>query len=97
MLVTATVTAAILIPQNAMRKSMLIQNNDATDAVYVKRERTNSPTVSSTNYDFRVGPGAAFGISSLLDGVTAITDSYTVIAAANTPVVAVFETEDIGR
>ena len=97
MLVTATITAGILIPQNRLRKSILIQNNDGTNTVYVKRERSNSATVSASDYDFRISPGAGIAINSMVDGIEAIQDRYTVISAAGSPVIAVFETEDVVR
>ena len=97
MLVTATGSAGLLIPQNAVRKSLLIQNTDGTNAVYVKRESASSISVSASNFDFKIGPGGAVAINSLIDGLKAIQDSYTVISAAGSPVMAVFETEDIGR
>jgi hypothetical protein len=97
MLVTTGVAASLLIVRNRNRKSLIFQNTDSADTVYVKRERAATPTVSATDFDFKLSPGAAVGLNSLLDGSEAIQDSYSVIAAANTPVVAVFETEDIIR
>lgn len=97
MLVTTGVAAVLVIVRNRNRKSMVIQNTDTTDTVYVKRERAATPTVSTTNFDFKLAPGASMALNSLLDGIEAIQDSYTGIASANTPVLAVFETEDIVR
>ena len=97
MLVTTSVTPSILVPQNRLRKSILIQNNDASISVYVKRERGNTATVSASDYDFRVGPGAAIAVNSVVDGLEAIQDRYTVVAVSGAPVIAVFETEDVRR
>lgn len=97
MLVTSGVAAVLLIVRNRNRKSLIMQNTDTADTVYIKRERAATPTVSATDFDFKLSPGAAVGLNSLLDGMEAIQDSYSVIASANTPVVAVFETEDIVR
>ena len=97
MLVTSGVAAVLLIVRNRNRKSLIFQNTDAADSVYIKRERAATPAVSTTNFDFKLSPGAAVGLNSLLDGMEAIQDSYSVIAGANTPVVAIFETEDIVR
>lgn len=97
MRVVTSITASLLANRNRNRKSLIIQNVDGTDAVYIKRERGPSYTVSATDFDFRVGPGAAVALNSLLDGTEAIQDSYTVIASANTPAVSIFETEDITR
>ena len=81
-------------PANASRKSLTIQNEDSTDSVFVKREAGQLLTVSSTDHDIRLGPGTAMSLSSLLDGTQAIQARYTVIASANTPRIAVFESED---
>jgi hypothetical protein len=89
--------AGELLPANASRKSLFIQNEDTVDTVYIKRERSEFTTVSATDHDIRLGPGAATGLNSLLDGSNAIQARYTVIASANTPRVAYFETEDIQR
>lgn len=97
MLITTGAAALEAIPQSAIRKSLVLQNTDATDIIYVKRERKGALTVSSTDFDIKLGPGASLSLSSLLDGTEAIQDRYTCIAAANTPVLAVFETEDFKR
>lgn len=97
MLVTSGAAAVLLVVRNRNRKSLILQNTDTADVVYIKRERNATPTVSSTDFDFKLAPGAAVGLNSLLDGKEAIEDSYSVIAGANTPIVAVFETEDIVR
>lgn len=97
MLITTGAAALEAIPQSAIRKSLVLQNTDATDIIYVKRERKGALTVSSTDFDIKLGPGASLSLSSLLDGTEAIQDRYTCIAAANTPILAVFETEDFKR
>lgn len=97
MLVTTSIAAVEAIPQSALRKSLVLQNTDATDVIFVKRERNSALTVTSTNFDIRLGPGASLSLSSLLDGTEAIQDRYTCVASANTPVLAVFETEDFKR
>ena len=97
MLITSGATAILLVVRNRNRKSLIFQNTDTADSVFIKRERAATPTVSSTNFDFKLSPGAAVGLNSLLDGKEAIEDSFSVIAAANTPIVAIFETEDVVR
>lgn len=97
MLITSGVAGKLLVVRNRNRKSLIFQNTDTTDTVFIKRERAATTTVSSTDFDFKLAPGAAVGLNSLLDGKEAIEDSYSVIASANTPIVAVFETEDIVR
>lgn len=97
MLVTTGVAAVEAIPQSALRKSLVLQNTDSTDTIYIKRERQSALAVTSTNYDIKLGPGASLSLSSLLDGTEAIQDRYTAIASANTPILAVFETEDFKR
>lgn len=97
MLVTASTTPAQLTPQNMLRKSLVFQNVDASITVFIKRERPGFTTITSTDYDLRLGPGASLGLNSLLDGTEAIQDRWTVVAASGTPQVAVFETEENKR
>lgn len=97
MIVTTSTTAGQLIPQNRLRKSVVLQNIDGAIVCYVKRERNNQNTVTSTDFDFRLNPGSTIALNSLLDGTEAIQDRYTIVAASGTPQIAVFETEDIIR
>ena len=95
--VTTSTAAMELVPQNKLRKSITIMNTDGTDTVFIKRERPGGNTVSTTNFDIRLSPGAAFSLNSLLDGAATIQDRYTVVASANAPVVSTFETEERDR
>lgn len=97
MLVATSTSASLLVNRNRLRKSILFQNTDGSNSVYVKRERAATPTVSASDFDHRLGPGATLSFNSVLDGTEAIQDMYTVIAAAGTPTIAVFETEDFIR
>lgn len=90
-------SAAEFIPRNASRKSFVIQNEDVTDSVFIKRERADPATVSSTDHDHRLGPGGALALNYNNDGDQAIIDRWTAVASANTPRVSFFETEDIVR
>lgn len=90
-------SAEVLLPRNINRKSLIIQNEDTTDSIYLKRERTETPAVSATDHDWKIGPGGSLALNSVTDGTQAIQDRYTVVASANTPRVAFFETEDIIR
>lgn len=94
---TITTTAEEATPENRLRKSLTIGNEDATIAVFIKQEEPGSTTVSSTDHDHRIGPGAAVSLNSLLDGEKAIKGRWTVVAASGTPRVSIFETEDIKR
>lgn len=94
---TISNVASELVPANASRKSLVIQNEDSTDTVYLKRERSEGTTVSATDHDIKLGPGAGVALNSLLDGTQAVQGRYTAIASANTPRMAIFETEDILR
>ena len=96
-LIATSTTASILVTRNKLRKSVLFQNEDGSNAVYIKRERAETPTVSSTDHDHRIGPGGIISLNSVLDGIEAIQDRYTVIAAAGAPSISVFETEDVVR
>jgi len=89
--------ASEIAPSNTSRKSFTIANTDTAETVFVKRERAEATTVSSTDFDFRLGPGSAVSLNSTTDGTQAIQARYTVVAGANTPRVSFFETEDIVR
>ncbi len=97
MLVTTSVAASLLVNPNRLRKSVLFVNEDATDSVYLKFEKNSALTVSATDHDVRLSPGASFSLNSTLDGVEQIQGRWTVIASANTPVVSILETEEARR
>lgn len=94
---TISNVAQELLPRNASRKSFVIQNEDSADIAYVKLERAENTTVSATDHDFRLGPGASLALNASTDGVQAIQSRITAIASANTPRLSFFETEDIVR
>lgn len=94
---TISNTASELFPRNAQRKSWLVQNEDSTITVYIKRERSENTTCSATDHDFAIAPGASLGLNSLLDGLQSIQDRWTIIAASGAPRIATFETEDVTR
>lgn len=80
-----------------MRKSFLVQNEDAALDCFIMQEDPNGLTVSTTVHDHRLGPGGLLAINSLTDGEEAIKARWTIIAASGTPRVSVFETEDLRR
>lgn len=94
---TTTNSASELFPENQLRKSLAIQNEDSSINVFIKKERPGQNTVSATDHDHRLGPGAVISINNLTDGEEAIKARYTVIAASGTPRVSFFETEDVRR
>lgn len=94
---TISTAASEILPSNTNRKSLSIVNEDTTDTVYVKRERAEFTSVSSTDHDFRLGPGGSMTLNSQSDGTQAIQARYTGVASANTPRVSFFESEDITR
>jgi len=89
-------TAATAIPQNGLRVSLLVINLDATDSIFIDTT-TRVGTITTSNAGIRLAPGAATSINRLTDGLAEIQDSYQVIASANTPTLAWFETESINR
>ena len=95
-IVTST-AAQELFPRSRLRKSFIVFNEDTTDAVFLKRERAATPSVSATDHDIRIGPGGFWGTSWTVDGIEMIQDRFSIIAAANTPRVCWFETEDVVR
>jgi hypothetical protein len=94
---TTTIAAAEFLLRNRLRKSFVVQNEDTVDAVFIKHERTATPTVSATNHDHRLGPGSAMALNFGTDGAETIQDRWTCIASANTPLISFFETEEIVR
>ena len=96
-IVTAGVTAIELIARNRMRKSLVFKNEDATINVFIKQERAITPTVSSTDHDFKLGPAESLALLENEDGKEAIQDRWTVVAASGAPIVSLYETEDVVR
>lgn len=90
---TITNAASELIPENFLRRSFVVQNEDGAINVFIKKERPGSNTVSATDHDHRVGPGATLGFNSTLDGEEAIESRWTIIAASGTPRISIIETE----
>jgi len=93
-LVTSGAAQEVL-PRNKYRASFIIQNEDAAIMMYIKRERGN--TVSSTDHDHRLGPGAALALNLANDGLPSIQERYTIIPASGTPTCSYFETELVER
>lgn len=94
---TLSTTAEELLPRNRLRKSWIIQNEDATINVFIRQERTVTPLVSTTVHDHRIAPGGSLALNENTDGKEALQDRWTIIAASGTPIVAFFETEDVVR
>lgn len=92
-----SVTAEEIFPRNTQRKSWIISNEDASIPVYIKRERTATPSVSSTDHDHRIPAGGLLALNYSQDGREAITDRWAAVADSGTPRVSFFETEDIVR
>lgn len=90
-------TGAELIPENRLRKSLLISNEDTAIDIFIKQEEPNNTTVSTTDHDHIIGPRGIIGINSLIDGIKAIQGRWTIVAASGTPRISVFETEDVKR
>lgn len=92
-----SVTAEEVLPRSRLRKSWIIQNEDSAIDIFIKSERAATPTVSSTNHDHLLGAGGSLTLNSDTDGVEAIQNRWTAIAASGTPRVSFFETEDVVR
>lgn len=65
--------------------------------MFIKREQNATLSVSSTDHDHRIAAGASIALSDFTDGIEAVRDRWTIIAASGTPRVSFFETEDIMR
>ncbi len=90
-------TASQLIPPNRLRKSFVVQNEDASIDCFIKRERPDGLSVSTTDHDHLLAAGAAIALNDGTDGKEAIQDRWTIIAASGTPRISFFETEDTRR
>lgn len=94
---TITDSAAELLPQNMLRKSFIVQNEDAAINVFISFEKPNNTTVSTTSHDHRIAPGGSIAVNTDTDGKEQITERITIIAASGTPLVSFFETEENRR
>ena len=94
---TITDSASEILSENRLRKSFIIQNEDGSIACFVKFEKPNGLTVSTTDHDHRIGAGAVLSVNSLLDGKDQIGSRITIIAASGTPLISFFETEEERR
>lgn len=90
-------TAEELLPRNGYRKSLIFQNEDSAETIYLKRERAATPTVSATDHDHALGPKGLISLNFGTDGKESTQDRWTAVAGANTPRISFFETEDIVR
>jgi len=93
---TISNTAEELFMRNRLRKSFVLQNEDASIDIYIKQE-FSGVVVSSTDHDHRIGPGGSIALNFQNDGEEAIQDRWTVIAASGTPRISYFETESKDR
>lgn len=94
---TITNSAEELLPQNKLRRSFVVQNEDASINCFVKIERPGTTGVSTTDHDHRVGPGGHLSLNWDTDGKEAIQERWTIIAASGTPRISLFETEQERR
>src|SRR3990167_5726236 len=94
---TITDTASELLPQNRLRKSFAVENEDSTIQIFIKKERPGENTVSTTDHDHNIRPGATIAINGDTDGLESVQDRWTVIAASGTPRISLIETESITR
>ena len=94
---TISNVAEQLLPQNRLRKSFAVENEDSTIQIFIKKERPGSTTVSSTDHDHNIRPGATIAVNSDTDGEESIQDRWTIIAASGTPRISIIETETVRR
>ena len=94
---TITTGGEEFLPQNKLRKSFVVQNEDATIDCYIKLESPGTTAVSPTNHDHRLARETSMALSFVNDGKEAIQARWTIAAASGTPRVSFFETEDIRR
>ena len=94
---TISTTAEEILPRNRLRLSWIISNEDSAINVFIKQERTETPTVSATDHDHRLAAGGLITLNNGTDGPEAIQDRWTIVAASGTPRISFFETEEIVR
>ncbi|MFQ5751667.1 MAG: hypothetical protein ACE5HI_06670 [bacterium] len=94
---TLSTSAEELVPENRLRTSLAIQNEDATINMFIKFEKPGNTTVSSTDHDHRLAAGDVIGLNKLVDGKEQVQARVTIIAASGTPIVSFFETEEERR
>ena len=97
MILALSTSARLALPPNRLRKSMLFINEDTAITIFLKFEKQDGLTVTSTDHDVRLLSGDNFAISAQEDGEEQVKGRITAIAASGTPSLAVFETEDIRR
>jgi len=96
-ILTLSVTAEEVIPRNRLRKSIVFQNENASNNIFLKFDVDIGTDVSSTDHDHRLGPNDKFALNSLTDGKKQIEGRTIAVAASGTPMLSFFETEDIIR
>ena len=94
---TITSTGAELVPENRLRKSLVIQNEDTTIDTFIKQEKPGATTISITDHDHRIPRESLMSINSDTDGIEQIQGRWTIVAASGAPRVSFFETEDVRR
>ena len=94
---TITTTAEQLFPQSELRKSFVVANEDTAINIFLKKESPQTTTVSTTDHDVLLGPGASFAANEQEDGEESVNERWTVVAASGTPRIAIFESERIRR
>lgn len=94
---TITTSAEELIPQNRLRRSFVVQNEDSSANVYIMKERPGELLVTATKHDHRLGPSGSMALNFNTDGQEAIQERWTIISDSGTPRISIFETEDLRR
>lgn len=88
--ITLTTVAAVIVPFNARRRTLMLQNTGATNAVYVKKQIPGvaQSIPSATNYDFEL---TALGTENNIVKIDSAA-SFMAVAAAATTTLAYMET-----
>lgn len=82
--VVASTTNTVAVPANATRTRIMVENQDATNTVYVNFGAAASATVSAGNGSKRIGPQGVFEF-------TGTSQALNIIATAGTPAVTIWE------
>ena len=84
-------------PQNKLRKSFVVQNENTTATCFVKKESRNALTVSATDHDHRLARETSLAVNLINDGKEETQGRWTIISDAANTRISFFETEDIRR
>jgi len=82
--IIASMTNQVAVPTNTTRTRLLVENQDATNAVFINLGAAASATTVANNGSKRIGPQGVFEL-------TGTSQAVNIIASAGTPAVTIWE------